>query len=558
MASPPLLAAWVALLTAAAASQHLAAAAVAAAAAGPPASSGRKNILYIVSDDLRPELGAYGMDRRTPSLDALAAGGTVFLRAYAQQALCGPSRNSFMTGRRPDRTRSWNQMNHFRQQGPEWTTLPGLFKKNGYLTLGTGKLYHPCPAGGKLANHSHRLGDCGGPPEYDGEKSWSREALPYDNPCWLYGIQCYPCPKWPSHLGPGWNATKMQWCELDALDDARTLSKALDMLKTAQHASAGGRPFFLGVGFHKPHLPWQASKKFFDLYPLENVSMPRHPHPPVGMPDVAYFQASVRDPETPLGDSEVRQSRRAYWATVAEMDSRVGQLLAELDRLGLANDTAVVFHGDHGWSLGEQNEWRKFTNFENSARVPLIVRAPWVRGSAGLQAGTLAELVDVMPTLAELAGVDLPSGEALDGTSLVPAMQGSPEVQVKPGSLSQFPRRVKDPKRAWHSNGIDHAPSSSFTHMGYSLRTREWRYTEWLEWDGSRLEAHWDRPPLGVELYDHQADPGFPTDFDSFENENLAGAAEYANVTAHLARQLRLLVGAPSGAASNPGGTFVI
>jgi iduronate 2-sulfatase len=497
----------------------------------PEVAGSLKNVLYIVADDLRPELAAYGLPRRTEHIDSLAKAGTTFLRTYAQQALCGPSRNSFMSGRRPDQTFAWNQKNHFREIGPDWTTLPGMFKKSGYLTVGTGKLYHPCPFAGKFRNTSHLL-DCGGPPDYDGLKSWSPEALPYNNPCYGWGLQCYPCPKQAN--------TTMPWCEHEALDDTLTVEHALMHLEAA---ALHKKPFFLGVGFHKPHLPWQAEKKYFDMYPLQNVTNAKSPHAPAGMPDVAFYDnAGQRSPQEPIDDEIARQSRRAYYATVAEMDAKVGRLLAKLEKLGLSESTAIVFHGDHGWSLGEQNLWGKYTNFENSAHVPLIVKAPWISGSAGRKAETMSELVDIMPTLAELAGIPMPKEAGLDGVSLVPALSDS-NFQAKTSSLSQYPRHAPDVKQMWRHNGIDHVPRAEFTHMGYSLRTPEWRYTEWLQWDGANLKANFDRC-IGRELYDHRGDKGFPRDFDSFENENLIDKTEYAVIVANLSRELRQKVGA--------------
>ena len=212
------------------------------------------SVLHIIVDDLRPELGAYGLpDRHTPNLDRLADGGTVFDRAYAQQAVCGPSRNSFLTGRRPDRSRSWNFINHFREDHPEWTTLPGLFLAAGGEALGAGKAFHP-----KL------------PPAYDGDRSWSAAALPYRNPCWNTaddptasfqdgGLPCVPCAiDVEARLFHNVNVSiANEFCETDAFEDALTVDDALALLRGAH---ARGAHFYLAVGLHKPHMPWQVSR----------------------------------------------------------------------------------------------------------------------------------------------------------------------------------------------------------------------------------------------------------------------------------------------------------
>lgn len=259
-------------------------------------------VLHVIVDDLRPELGAYGLpDRSTPNIDALAAAGVVFDRAFAQIAVCGPSRNSFMTGRRPDRSQSWNFINHFREDHPEWTTLPGLFLRAGGVALGVGKTLHPML-----------------PPAYDSNQSWSESALPYSNSCWNTadlpeavtacedkaqsfpcdgGLPCMPCPidiinqldKW-ARL-PGQNVSVAnEFCELDAYEDTVTINQAVDYLRgdDVARAVADGRPWYLAVGLHKPHMPWQAAPEDWAKHPLASIDMPAHQQPAVDMPALAY------------------------------------------------------------------------------------------------------------------------------------------------------------------------------------------------------------------------------------------------------------------------------
>jgi len=216
------------------------------------------------------------------------------------------------------------------------------------------------------------------------------------------------------------------------------------------------------------------------------------------------------------------------------MDTHVGQILDALDATGLANDTVIIFHADHGWQLGEHAEWRKMTNFELATRVPLMISVPWLPQTHGKRTMAFAELVDIMPTVAELLDVPLMKNETIDGISLVPIFNGT---AVKNQSYSQYPRCCTDPKRLWYKNDCDQQNRTNFTHMGYSIRTAAWRYSEWYEWNGQNLTAHWDRL-IGQELYDESQQTS-KTDFDSFENDNLAYNTQYKDIVAQLAAQLR-------------------
>jgi iduronate 2-sulfatase len=503
------------------------------------------SVLHVISDDLRPELGAYGVaNTSTPNIDALAASGTVFDRGYAQQAVCGPSRNSFLTGRRPDRSRSWNFINHFREDHPEWTTLPGLFLRANRRALGVGKVWHPNI-----------------PPAYDGNLSWSEEALPYKNSCWntadnpkaLFsdgGLPCIPCAKdLIQHIPIIKHAVNVtvanDYCEIDAFEDTLTVSQAIGHLR---RAAADGAAFYLAVGLHKPHTPWQASPADFAAHSPSTIRLPLHPLPPIGMPPIAYHFSDAPahpDPWTPVASDGIRAARRAYRAAVTGMDRKLGRLLRELDETGLTRTTAVILNGDHGWSLGESGSWRKFTNFEAATRVPLIIRAPWL--SSGSQrvrrrSSELVELVDLLPTIAELASVSLPPDETFDGVSLVPLLtEGGRSMATwrdKPAAYSQYPRRVTDPARPWHGNGILTHGRDQFTHMGYSARTTEWRYTEWVAWNQSSLTPIWENV-TARELYDHRGETTYPTNFDAGELENVVDRQEYAHVAANLSALVR-------------------
>jgi iduronate 2-sulfatase len=330
-----------------------------------PASttSSKHNVLHIISDDLRPDLGCYGLPlRHTPNIDEIANSGTVFTRAYAQQAVCGPSRNSFLSGRRPDLSRSWNFINHFRQDHPtDWTSLPGLFVKDpDFVSLGAGKVFHP-----KL------------PPAYDGNSSWSAPALPYKNPCWNTaddpaapfqdgGLPCFFCKiDIESRLFPNkFNTTVAnEFCTTDAYEDTLSIWNGIQQLKQVPN----DKFFYLAVGLHKPHLPWQATQEDFDKHPLANVQVAKHQFPPRDVPGVAlqFTEHMIHpSPYDPIYNTSAQLARRAYRATITGMDRKLKTLLDALKDSGRYNNTAIVFHSDHGWHLGELGEWRKFTNFE--------------------------------------------------------------------------------------------------------------------------------------------------------------------------------------------------
>eukprot|EP01065_Artemidia_motanka_P017171 TRINITY_DN2070_c0_g1_i1.p1 TRINITY_DN2070_c0_g1~~TRINITY_DN2070_c0_g1_i1.p1 ORF type:complete len:438 (+),score=136.17 TRINITY_DN2070_c0_g1_i1:333-1646(+) len=361
------------------------------------------------------------------------------------------------------------------------------------------------------------------------------------------GLPCVPCPVDVKHyLHPyiPWVDANVsvatEWCKIDALEDTMTVDHAVRLMRTAVSKQ---RFFYLGVGLHKPHMPWQASAEDFDKHPLESVDLPLHPLPPTDMPGVAFHFTDTEgraSPWTPIGGDDARKARRAYRAAVTGMDRKLGRLLDELDSLSVAGSTAVLLHADHGWQLGEHGEWRKMTNFELATRVPLIVRVPWL-GNAPARSSALVELVDVLPTVADLAGIALPN-ETFDGTSFVPVLAGAAE-QTKDAAFSQYPRRVKDKAEPWKSNSIIHDDRTHFTHMGLSVRTAEWRYTEWLMWNQTALKPVWG-DVYARELYDHRNESGYPTDFNAGENANVAADPQFASVVADLSQRVHALFSA--------------
>jgi iduronate 2-sulfatase len=478
-------------------------------------------VLLIVVDDLRPEIAAFGETfMKTPSIDRLAKEGAAFSRAYCQQAICGPTRNSFLSGRRPQRTKSWNFIDSFREVGPEWVSFPEFFKTHGYVTLGTGKTYHP-----------------GIPPNYDEPMSWSQDE-PY-----------YMAPNgYPQCKVDGWKGSLA--CPND--DAIETFGDWLDMNRTktqllkygAASKAPGGKPFFLAFGAHRPHLPWNVPRKFWDMYPnTEDIALPSHEAAPKDMPPIAFtyecdgktslncFGESHPIPfpaaNTSLPDNATRSFRKAYYAAVSWTDSLIGELLDTLEREGLRESTVVALIGDHGWQLGEHNIWGKHTNFELGTRVPIVISSPAHAG--GVVSNELVESVDLYPTIASLAGLPTPSD--LDGVDLSPLVAGeSGRWPAKAAAFSEYPRCPKNISTPWDdTSSCVHTKRTEFTSMGYSVRTDTFRYTVWLHWNGAKLQGDFTRPPIGAELYDHSGDT--EEDFDAFENVNVASdPAQKANV----------------------------
>ena len=523
-----------------------------------------KNVLFLAVDDMRPNLGAYnfsaygrvgdpGVKSHSPHLDKLAGEGMLFSRAYVQYSFCSPSRNSFMSGRRPDTTKVWEFLDHFREPavgGDAWVTLPQFFKEHGYATYGAGKLYHPNM-----------------PPNNDVPLSWSPETLyvtPHDDnfTCAFQGPQLIG----KQDLPP---AKHYVWCEINTAANSSTLygQKVRDAciahLRLAKNASASARPFFVGCGFHKPHAPYHAPREFFDaLPPPSTMGLPLDPYAPVGMPDVAWHPYA----DTGMGKligmtpafngtvnlTKLQVWRRAYYAAISYTDHNIGMVLNELDALGMAENTIVVVFGDHGYQLGEHATWSKMTNFELGVRIPLIIRAPFYPTSAGKESSVLAEMVDIYPTLADLAGLPPPrsvrGAEGINGTSLAPVFHATTvddatgarlravSRALKRAAFSQFAKigASAGPGFPWGTSVRPEFHRNQTELMGYTVRTDEWRYTAWFRFDndtnraGNQFGRVLINESLGTELYDHRGDTCMWLDWPG-ENLNLV------NFTAHAA-----------------------
>ena len=456
-------------------------------------SKRRMNVLFIAVDDLRPQLGCFGMPYMfTPNIDALALRGTVFRRTYCQQAVCNPSRASLLTGLRPDSTHIYDLSTHFRVHLPDVVTLPQYFKQNGYHTQGLSKIFH----GGLDDPQSWSVPHWGPKAETYVDKKIlaqieadTKAALERGQVVTRSPLEVDPKTGTVLKLGsrkaihgPAWEAAD---CSDNDLADGKTAEKAIELLKSFKKMD---KPFFLAVGFIRPHLPFVAPKKYFDLYPPGSLPLAQNVFRPEGAPSSAFpwpeeprVYPDVPD-EGPLSETNQRNLIRAYCACASYVDAQVGRLVAQLKRLRMLDHTIICLWGDHGWHLGENSVWGKMTNFERATNAPLIISAP-ERGLKGGVTDALTEFVDIMPTLCELSGLPVPGG--LEGISLAPLMD--------------------DPARPWKTAAFSQDNSRRSGIMGRTMRTDRYRYTEW--WSPQNELA-------GRELYDHQTDPG--------ENINLA------------------------------------
>lgn len=458
---------------------------------GPTVFAGRKksptNVLFIIADDLRPQLGCYGEKQMvTPNIDRLASQGIVFEHAYCQQALCAPSRASMLSGLRPDATGIHDLNTKMSDTLPDHITLPRYFKQNGFETLSLGKVFH------HVGDDLH---------------AWSTQPFRINKPLYITGPGLESV-KENQKLTPGLKYQFGAPTEIgDGPDNAYNDGKLTDCA-VAEMNRVKDRAFFLFVGYSKPHLPFTAPRKYWDMYDPGKIRLPTHPFPSPGITpytqgDYAELRLFYGIPKAPIAvpEDQARHLIHGYYACVSFLDAQVGRLLVELDRLRLRDNTIVLLWGDNGLKLGEHGSWSKSTNFEIDTRVPLIVSVPGLR-SAGKHTDALVESIDIYPTLCELCGLK-PPAPVCQGTSFAPLL-AQPERTWKKAAFSQY--------RRGFSRGI----------LGYSVRTERYRYTEWKNLASGRV--------LARELYDHRLDPG--------ENINVAGFPVYAAALMELGQIL--------------------
>ncbi|HUQ68153.1 MAG TPA: sulfatase [Planctomycetaceae bacterium] len=435
----------------------------------------RLNVLLMMSDDLANTLGCYGHPlAKTPQLDALAKRSVVFDRAYCQFPHCNPSRSSMLSGLRPHVTGVTNNEDSLYDNVPGVVTMPHLFRQHGYVTARCGKIFH--------------LGVPAGTESMDDPKAWDF-GTPFQDE------RPYPAARPSAVTVKTGQKQGLPWKETtggdDLLCDGGFAKTAVEWLERRDPS----KPFFLAVGFHRPHLPLVAPAAYYDLYPFDKIDLPNEP-----ANDEADIPLPARNGSVPgyaitTTLDQRRAAIRGYLAAVSYMDAQAGRVLAAVERLGLGDNTVIVFTGDHGWHLGEHGLWHKRSLFEESARVPFIVHLPGAKAN-GRHSGSLVELLDVYPTLCEVAGVPAPA--MLQGKSLRPLLD-DPAATIHDAAFTQARR----------------GPNAE--HWGRSIRTARWRCTEW------------DEGTNGIELYDHAADP--------HEYNNLADDPTHA-ATLRALRQL--------------------
>jgi len=439
-----------------------------------PADAAKPNVLFLICDDLNCDLGCYGHPMvKSPNIDRLAAEGVRFSNAYCQHPLCGPSRASFMTGLYPDQTLVRRNGIYIREHVPRVKTMAQMFRDHGYFATRIGKIFH--------YNVPRHIGTGG----HDDPYSWNYTINPRgrdveDEPL-IFSLV-------PGHFGG-----TLSWLAADGTDAEQTDGiAATEAVGLLEQYAAEDRRFFLAVGLYRPHTPYVAPKRYFDMYLREKIDVPTVPDGYFDtLPEPARRSITRKREQRNLPDKLAREAIQAYYASITFADAQLGRILDALEETGLAENTVVLFTSDHGYHMGEHGHWQKTTLFENAARVPLILAGPGVT-AAGRSTDSPAEMIDFYPTLAELCGLKPPP--YVSGVSLAPAL--------------------KDPAAAPRSDALTQYAD------GYSIRTPRYRYTEWGE-DGRG----------GAELYDHQADPA--------EMVNLAGRPDQAETVEQLSELLR-------------------
>lgn len=433
----------------------------------------RLNVLFIAVDDMNNDLGCYGHPQvKSPNIDRLAKEGTTFDRAYCQFPLCSPSRTSLMTGLRPDTTTVYDLRKHFRDVIPDVVTLPQAFQQKGYFTARVGKIYHYGNPG--------QIGTNG----LDDAASWQTRINPSGRDKDEENLIINHTPK----RGLG---SSLSFLAADGTDEEQTdgmvATEAIRLMEENKD-----RPFFIAAGFYRPHCPYVAPKKYFDMYPMQEVPRWKNDFPEVKTAPALAFASNRPWPWLGASPKQLQEAQQAYWATITFVDTQVGRLLDAVDRLGLRENTVVVFWSDHGYHFGDHGLVMKQSLFERSARVPLIVAAPGQK-EKGTHSGRTVELVDLYPTLTELC--DIPARKRLHGESLVPLLN-NPEASWTKPALTQTKRG---------KNG-----------MGYSLRNERYRVVRWENGE--------------QQLYDYQNDPN--------EKVNLATSEEHADLLKQLQTEL--------------------
>ncbi|WP_170226983.1 sulfatase [Luteibaculum oceani] len=483
----------------------------------------KPNIIFISVDDLRPDLGAYGNPHiKTPNIDAFAEEALLLENAYCQAAVCAPSRASLMQGIRPDSTKVWHLGDEFRKINPNAVTMPQYFHNYGYYTVNIGKIFHNYMPDSVSWDEPDLK-----PAPFNGPDSHLRDAETYYHTEDAQKIQLERrkeiLARWPEgrkvyadgwYSGPAYEVVDLPD---SMLYDGLQTKLALQTLKRLKEKE---QPIFLGLGYFRPHLPFVAPKKYWDMYPAGSLPPAVNPFLPKNAPPMAAnasyelrnyagFRNLPRPEGAPLAADSADILKRGYYACVSYVDACIGELVAGLKELGIYDNSIIVIWGDHGWKLGEHNGWGKQTNFNIDTKVPLLIKYPGQK--QGLKSPALVELVDMFPTLCDLA--DVPKAGYFQGISMQPLFE-NPNREWKSAVFSQFRRR---PRISYDGK----------EYMGYAMQTERYRYIEWYTWDNENkirgeLKAR--------ELYDHFQDPD--------ENINRAEEDENKALVESLSKKL--------------------
>ena len=482
----------------------------------------RPNVLFISIDDLRTSLGVYDDPIAiSPNIDQIAKEGITFREAFCQSSVCAPSRASLMTGIRPDSTRVWHLGDKFREINPQTVTMPQYFSNFGYHTVNIGKIFHNYmpdsvswdepdlrPAQYVRKDWLKRDGET----FYISEEVQKSQIRKRDS---LLKIR-------PVRYADGWN-TGPAWEAADVHDTLYYDGAQNELAKkTISRIAKMDKPFFMGLGYFRPHLPFAVPKKYWDLYDREQMPLPNNTEIPEKAPlhtmnsmyELRHYDGfgHIGHPTSSYRMSEdtIRTLRQGYYASVSYVDALIGDLVAHLKKIGIYEHTILVIWSDHGWKLGDHNSWGKMTNYNIDLKVPIIIRAP-DQTNRGVETKGITELVDLFPTICDLAGIKIPN--YMQGVSMVPLMK-NPNQKWKTAAFSQFHRRPKvsaDGKR----------------YMGYSLNTENYHYIEWYSWDHkTKTKGNLQ----SVELFDRMKDP--------YEKVNISNDPEVVETRKELSKQL--------------------
>jgi len=436
--------------------------------------SSKPNVLFLICDDLNCDMSTYGHPTvQTPNMDRLAARGVRFESAHCQFPLCGPSRISFMTGMYPDQTLVHRNSVYVREHTPNVLTIPQVFRSAGYFATRVGKIYH--------YNVPRHVGTSGHDDPYSWNQVFNPRGRDKDEEHLIFSLR-------KNTFGG-----TLSWLAADGTDAEQTdgIAAAIAVERLRKHATEK-TPFFMAVGLYRPHTPYVAPKKYFEMYPAKKIKVPQVPEGYYEtLPKPAVDSITRKKDQINLSNDLAQQAIQAYYASITFADAQLGIILQALEETGLTENTIVVFTSDHGYHMGEHRHYQKTTLFENATRIPLVIAGPGVSETGKVAKGPV-EMIDIYPTLTALAGLDTPA--AVSGKSLVP-MLADVSHSVRQAALTQFS-------------------------SGYSIRTERYRYTHWGP-DGS----------LGAELYDHQND--------NAEMVNLANRPESSAVVKELSALLK-------------------